>query len=490
MPAAGDRDLELGADAVGRRDQDGIREARCLQIEKGAEAADVVDDAEPPGRPRERLDRLDQPFALVDIDARVPVAQTADGFPPNVVVITWRSMGEVTGSIMDRGDFAIIVCWRAWTLRAIATLALMAVAVVACTASAAADDDLFEVLDIKVDETDQTAAAAREKALAEGERRAWDVLVQRLADPQQRRLPQFSQREIGDAVKDIWVTEEKTSPVRYIASLNYNFRPASVRRLLTSRGVRFTMTPSQPVVVLPVYEAAEGRLLWDDPNPWRQAWQSVRVRGLVPIKVPNGDLADLSIVGVDQALAGDRSRLVELAQRHGAGDALVTVATVEPGPASTSRNLKVSAIRYSATSAQPLAERSFAIEAGAVTPDLLRQAALTVADDLQAAWRHGTATAPAESKPTSATMVAVPLPSLEEWVRMRTRLQTLPQVQSVTLQSITREEARLMIVYPGKTEELSSALAERGLYLRDRDGGWVITTDASISDQASGAAAR
>ena len=47
----------------------------------------------------------------------------------------------------------------------------------------AADDDLFEVLDIKVDETDQTAAAAREKALAAGERRAWDVLVQRLVDP-------------------------------------------------------------------------------------------------------------------------------------------------------------------------------------------------------------------------------------------------------------------------------------------------------------------
>jgi hypothetical protein len=392
---------------------------------------------------------------------------------------------------MDKGGFAIIVCWRRWAGPAMATLALVMVTVAACITSAAAEDDLFEVLDIKVDETDQTAAAAREKALAAGERRAWDVLVQRLADPQQRRLPEFSQREIGDAVKDFWVTEEKTSPVRYIATLNYNFKPESARRLLTSRGVRFTMTPSQPVVVLPVYEVEGARLLWDDPNPWRQAWQSTRVRGLVPIKVPNGDLADLSIVGADQALAGDRSRLVELAQRHGGGDALVTVATVETSPASTARNLKVSAIRYSATSAQPLVERSFPIEGGGVTPDLLRQAALAVADDLQAAWRRGTATAaaPAESKPTSATRVVVPLPSLEDWVRIRKRLRALPQVQSVTLHSITREEARLTIVYPGNTEQLSSALARSGLYLRDQDGAWVITTDASVSNP-SGAAAR
>src|SRR5512132_1141265 len=382
----------------------------------------------------------------------------------------------------------MIVCRRGWALPAIATLALMVVVVAACIASKA-DDDLFEVLDVRVDETDQTAAAAREKALAVGERRAWDVLVQRLADPQQRRLPEFSQREIGDAVKDIWVTEEKTSSVRYIATLNYNFRPTSVSRLLTSRGVRFNMTPSQPVVVLPVYEADGGRLLWDDPNPWRQAWQSVRIRGLVPIKVPNGDLADLSIVGVDQALAGDRSRLAELAQRHGGGGALVTVATVEAGPASTTRNLKISSIRYSATTAQPLAERFFALEADP-TPDLLRQAALAVAEDLQAAWRHGTAAVPAEGKPASATRVAVPLPSLEDWVRICKQLRTLPQVQSVTLQSITREEARLTIVYPGNTEHLSSALAQSGLYLRDRDGEWVITTDALAFSQPGGAAER
>ena len=63
---------------------------------------------------------------------------------------------------MNKGGFAMIVCRRGWALPAIATLALMVVVVAACIASAKADDDLFEVLDVRVDETDLTAAAARE----------------------------------------------------------------------------------------------------------------------------------------------------------------------------------------------------------------------------------------------------------------------------------------------------------------------------------------
>lgn len=396
---------------------------------------------------------------------------------------------------MHRGRFAIFASLRRVAIWPWSMAWLLGVLIAISGPAPAADDDLFEVLDIKVDETDETAAAAREKALQSGERRAWDTLVQRFVDPQQRRLPQFSQQEIGDAVKDFWVSGEKTSPVRYIATLNYNFKPQRVERLLASRGVRFTITRSDPLVVVPVYTADGTSKLWDDPNPWRQAWQGMRLRGLLTLKVPQGDIGDLSTVGVEQAVAGDRARLAELAQRYEAADALVTLAKVEPGPSPDSQQLKVTAIRYNLSTTQPLADRSFPIEGAGVTPELLGQAALAIANDVDVAYRRGWTPAtglvsPLDARQSTTAQVVVPVSSLDDWVAKRKRIQSLPQLDRVKLVSLSRDAARLTIVYPGPTEQLAAALVQAGLYLSKQNGEWVISSEAPRVDQQSGAAAQ
>ena len=396
---------------------------------------------------------------------------------------------------MHRSRFGIIASLRPAAIRPWSMAWLLAVLIAISAPAPAADDDLFEVLDIKVDETDETAAAARDKALQIGERRAWDTLVQRFVDPQQRRLPQFSQQEIGDAVRDFWVSGEKTSPVRYIATLNYNFKPQRVERLLASRGVRFTITRSDPLVVVPVYAEDGTSKLWDDPNPWRQAWQGMRVRGLVTLKVPQGDIGDLSTVAVEQAVAGDRARLAELAQRYEAADALVTLAKVEPGATPDSQQLKVTAIRYNLSTTQPLADRSFPIEGAGVTPELLGQAALAIANDVDVAYRRGWTPAtglvsPLDARQSTTAQVLVPVSSLDDWVAKRKRIQSLPQLDRVKLVSLSRDAARLTIVYPGPTDQLAAALVQAGLYLSKQNGEWVISSEAPRVDQQSGAAAQ
>ena len=396
---------------------------------------------------------------------------------------------------MHRSRFGIIASLRPAAIRPWSMAWLLAVLIAISAPAPAADDDLFEVLDIKVDETDETAAAARDKALQIGERRAWDTLVQRFVDPQQRRLPQFSQQEIGDAVRDFWVSGEKTSPVRYIATLNYNFKPQRVERLLASRGVRFTIARSDPLVVVPVYAEDGTSKLWDDPNPWRQAWQGMRVRGLLTLKVTQGDIGDLSTVAVEQAVAGDRARLAELAQRYEAADALVTLAKVEPGATPDSQQLKVTAIRYNLSTTQPLADRSFPIEGAGVTPELLGQAALAIANDVDVAYRRGWTPAtglvsPLDARQSTTAQVLVPVSSLDDWVAKRKRIQSLPQLDRVKLVSLSRDAARLTIVYPGPTDQLAAALVQAGLYLSKQNGEWVISSEAPRVDQQSGAAAQ
>ena len=75
MDAGFDRDLELGADAVGRRHQHGVGEAGRLQVEQAAEPADLGIGAGARGGADHRLDEVDQAIARIDVDAQIRVSE-------------------------------------------------------------------------------------------------------------------------------------------------------------------------------------------------------------------------------------------------------------------------------------------------------------------------------------------------------------------------------------------------------------------------------
>jgi len=61
-------ELELGADTVGGGDQDRVAIAGGLGVEEGAEAAEAGRRPAAGGGARQRLDRLDQGVAGVEVD--------------------------------------------------------------------------------------------------------------------------------------------------------------------------------------------------------------------------------------------------------------------------------------------------------------------------------------------------------------------------------------------------------------------------------------
>ena len=81
-------------------------------------------------------------------------------------------------------------------------------------------DDVFTVRDVAVDATDQTAAAARIKALADGQRRALRQVFERIVLTEDlARQPRLADRQIEALVQALEVNKERTSSVRYLAEL-------------------------------------------------------------------------------------------------------------------------------------------------------------------------------------------------------------------------------------------------------------------------------
>jgi len=207
-------------------------------------------------------------------------------------------------------------------------------------------DGVFTVRHVAVDVTATSAALARDKAIQDAQRQAFATLFDRLTlDADGRSPPALDPAQLEQLVDSFEVEEERTSPVRYVGSMTIRFRPAAVRTLMLGSGIRYAEVRAKPVLVIPVDETGGAPALWQRETPWRAAWDALEPQeGLLPVLVPYGDLADVTDIGVEQALAGDEAALRRIADRYGAGsvaiarlglDGELTLPSVPPADASS-----------------------------------------------------------------------------------------------------------------------------------------------------------
>jgi hypothetical protein len=332
---------------------------------------------------------------------------------------------------------------------------------------------VYTVSDVAVDATSQSAVQAREIARADGERRAFRMLIERLTPKQDwGRLPKVTDADLVGLVQDFEVTNERSSTVRYIATLTFRFRAEPVRRLLRDRGIAFAETPSKPIVVLPVLAAGNRAVLWDDPNPWRAAWSRQPAgEGLVPIQVPAGDLAAVQAIDTQQALKGDKDALAAVGRRFDNADILVAQAALSR--TGDQRTLQLTTQRYSAGFPDQNWTSSLKADPKESDEDFYARAVAAVVADVSDAWKKATLQ---QTGAETALTAVVPIGNLKDWVAVRDRLQNVPSIQRSILLSLSREAARVEIHYLGDPQQLQLVLSQRDLVLAQGDTDWTLST--------------
>ncbi len=352
------------------------------------------------------------------------------------------------------------------------------VAVLAALASAplvAADVvDVFEVKDVAVDVTASTAAEAREEALVQGEIAAFQRLLERLTLRGHRdKLPELPKADIDIYVQDFSVADEKTSPVRYLARLNFRFKADEVRRLLNDFGIPFAETVSKPVLVLPVFQDAGALILWDDPHPWREAWLArPPTPGLVPTMLPVGDLADIAAIGAEQAMDGDVQRLNAVAARYGASDALVVFGVLRFDAAKNRRALEVYFTRYGNQLREQTEVMTFTQEKIETVPQLLLRAARQLTEIVEDNWKRDNLLQLARSGVVAAV---VPITGIRDWLAVRKRLQQVAVVRKAEMVLLSQDEVRVNLHFVGDAHQLALALEQADLRLFEESGEWLLT---------------
>lgn len=328
-------------------------------------------------------------------------------------------------------------------------------------------EEFYTVPGVAVDVTGESAAAARDQAILQGQRKAFDLLLGRMVQPQDRvRLPALPDARIADLVQDFEVESEKLSSVRYLGRLGFRFKAEPVRALLMQAGVQFADLVAEPLLILPVLVGASGPTLWGNDNPWRQAWRDrPAVEAAVPLIVPVGDNRDQQIIDAGRAVGGDLPALNRLATAYGAG--AVLVAELHHSLSSHfSTTLKLT--RYDFAGAGGKQARN--VEVTAREADLYSQAMQTVVNAIEWEWRYLTSMSDGSEQRLPVT---IPIQSLAEWQEVRRRLGSIPFVRRGEVISLSKGAGKLNLVYLGDMARLQQALLGQGLLLSQSPAGEV-----------------
>ena len=125
---------------------------------------------------------------------------------------------------------------------------------------------------VVVEASAATAAAARDMAIVDGQRRAFRELIEHLAPgPEATALAKLSDAEIAPLIAGFEVADERASATRWRATLSFAFDQDAVRALLRERGP----TPTGPGAPTDI---GDGRMMLRVPITNMAEWITVRQR--------------------------------------------------------------------------------------------------------------------------------------------------------------------------------------------------------------------
>ena len=357
-------------------------------------------------------------------------------------------------------------------LRSILCVALTGFAVLAPDSAAiAANDDVYTVGNYPVDAQAANAVDAKDKALAEGQQAAFRSLLKRVVPvTDYDRLKRLAALKSSSFFEGVSVRSERNSSTRYIASLDFSFRPNSVRAVLQQEGIPFVEEQAREISVIPVVRDAQGAPdTGSAARAWSDVWKGLDLEHtLTPIElqllkpVIHADTLQMLIDG-----RGSAERI--LAGEYGSPYVVVAIAEID----SATNRLNVTMAGIDAVGPFNL-KRSYRVFDGD-TGYAMELAAVVGQGVLEGRWKALKAGPGRPSQGGATVSLQAQYASLAEWREIRQQLLAVSGVDDIRIESELARSAVLTLRYPGGGGALASALDGQRLSLESGSGDvWIL----------------
>ena len=325
--------------------------------------------------------------------------------------------------------------------------------------------DLYAV-DVLVDVTDVNASVAREKAMAEANRQAFELVLKKITTPDNvAQVMTLNDNQILNFIKEVAVLSEKSSNVRYMAELRIKLNEEIVKRYMAEKQIPFMVDKATSVLVLPVYHKAPAMAaeLWEEDNLWQKAWRrNTASEGMVEFVTLDPSSRNMEVIDAEKALSLDMRLFGWLARQNRVSDVFVLEATEHAG------GLEVQI--YSPNGEGSLLE-TLNVEGvsgdEALYDEAVRQAKVRIAAKIKSQNIS-------ESQKQNEITVLFMYGKIRDWLDLQKQLSDIPYVKKIQEEAIGDGKTQFKLVFSGSIDRLNQALAQKLFVLRNYGDFYVI----------------
>jgi len=323
--------------------------------------------------------------------------------------------------------------------------------------------NLYTVHGVSVAAEQESAMAARDIALSEGQVEAFNLLLlQLVGEDAVSQLPSQNKESVAQFVQDVSIEDEKLTATRYSGHITVRFNQNAVAEFFKAHEVPYLAHEAPSLLVIPVYQEGNSVYILDEKNPLYLALkQRPDFAPFYRATLPLGDANELALIEQALRTQQDLSLLAPLLATYQKDNILILRMRTEPLEQSVL--IDTSIWPQHGMSSQTVFKR-FRSNAN-LSAEAAQQMIQSVFETMERNWRSENMARLDEARKLYAR---IPVSSLQEWQNLETEMARWKFVDKVVVRGAYLPQMLVELSFTQSVDELKQTFAEYG---------WVLTLD-------------
>ena len=151
----------------------------------------------------------------------------------------------------------------------------------------------------------------------------------------------ISRIDPNKVIKGYSIENEKFSKNKYSALITVNFNKTEISKLLNEENIKFSLLKGSKILIIPLLQVEDRYILWDDPNPWFEAWMRRPLdANLTEFILPTGDIEDLITLSAEDAEALIYYKIKNITNKYNAKKTIILFLKIKKNSNEFSYDLK------------------------------------------------------------------------------------------------------------------------------------------------------